>query len=168
MFEIIEEKVLMVSSDNSVKLTTHRIIYESGKGRKQIMLEDFKSYELKSSFIGAYGILFSIFIGLTVLIAANKIINFISYRGTFIFYNNIFEFFWDDKGFLILLVLLIVVYFFYLISRRYYIKINGKDNSIEFRVTSLRNPSISKMLEKMLEQSDKLKNVATIEKRKEN
>ena len=76
MFELTEEKNLMNSSDNSVKLTSHRIIYDSDKGRQQIMLDEFVSYELKHNSIGAYGIIFFSFAALAVVITINKITNY--------------------------------------------------------------------------------------------
>lgn len=148
----------MSSSDSSVKLTAHRIIYESAQGRQQIMPEDFESYQFKHSSIGAYGILLFIFIVITFLIAVNKITNYLDNRNLFREFNtNLFDIFWDDKGFIILLVLLMIFHFFYLISRRYIIKLNGKFNSIEFRVKSFKHPSIRKMLDKMVEQSNTIK-----------
>lgn len=157
MFELSEEETLMTSSDNSVKLTSHRIIHESGQGRQQIMLEDYDSYQLKKDSIGAYGIFFLIFILITLWLTYEKIVNYIKYRS--IFGKNLFDHFWNDTGFIILLVVLIIFHFFYLISRRYTIKINGKYNSIEFRVKSLGNSSVKKMLTKMVEQSNKRKNL---------
>ncbi|HEY6503771.1 MAG TPA: hypothetical protein VIZ28_07355 [Chitinophagaceae bacterium] len=166
MFELNEEETLMSSSDNSVKLTTHRIIHESEKGRKQIMLEDFESYQLIRSSIGAYGYLLFIFVVITILIAVDKITNYQSfYPIVGNFNNNLFSFFLEDEGFMLLLVLLMVFHFFYLISRRYFIKVNGKYNSIEFRVTSLRNSSIRRMLSKLEEQSKLIKQMADNKKK---
>lgn len=160
MFELSEEKTLMSSSDNSVKLTTHRIIHESERGRQQIMLEDFESLQLKRSSIGAYGILLLIFVFITLWMIYMKVTGYYDdqyfYKSTGV---SLFDVFWDDKAFIVLLFVLVVLYFFYLISRRNTIIVIGKYNSIEFRVKNFKAVSVQKMLNKLVEQSNKRKNL---------
>lgn len=160
MFELSEERLLMISSDNSVKLTTHRIIHESSKGRQQIMLEDFESYQLICTSVGYYGSLLFIIIAIFLLIASNSIIRYGSITSFLKSDPNLLIYLLKDPGVLISLTVIMIVYFFYLISRRYFIKINGKYNSIEIRVTSFRNRSIKKMLDALVEQSNKIKQEA--------
>jgi hypothetical protein len=160
MFELREEETLMSSSDNSVKLTSHRIIHESEQGRRQIMLEDFESIQLKRSSIGAYGILLLIFVSITLGSIYMKITNY--YDGQYLNKSvgiSLFDAFWEDKAFIVLLFVLMVLHFFYLISRRNTIIIIGKYNSIEFRVKNFKAASVQKMLNKLVEQSNKRKNL---------
>ena len=158
MFELSEEKILMTSSDNSVRLTSHRIICESEGKREQVMLEDFESYELKNRSIGAYDFLLWFIISVTVLIIFNKIKNYYDNR-QFLrrigidTHFGLWDIFREDMALLVLLFVLIIVHIFYLISRRYIIKINGKYNSFEFRVKSFRNKSVQRMLDKLTNQS---------------
>jgi hypothetical protein len=158
MFQLSEEETLMYSSDNSVKLTTHRIIFDSEKGRKQIMLEDIETYKLKGTSIGAYGILLLIFVIFTAWVSYEKISNYIDSRRLFSAFNiSFFEHFVNDPGYFVLCGILIIFYHFYRISRRNYIQVIGKYNTFQFRVKSFKNKSIVKMLEKMTEQSAKIR-----------
>jgi len=149
---------LMASSNNLVRLTSHRIICESEGKREQVMLEDFESYELKNRSIGAYGFLLWYFISITVLIIFNKIKNYYDDR-QFLrrlgidTHFGLWDIFREDMALIVLLFVLIVVHIFYLTSRRYIIKINGKYNSFEFRVKSFRNKSVQRMLDKLTNQS---------------
>lgn len=50
----------MISSDHSVRLTTHRIIIDSGNIRQQLLLEEYESFELNCNPVGHYGVLLTI------------------------------------------------------------------------------------------------------------
>ena len=158
MFELSEEETLMTSSDNSVKLTTHRFIYESEKGRQQIMLEDFESFRLKRSSIGSYGILLLLFLLFIFILTFSKIENY--YQNPELFKRSdigFFDFFLKDTGYIVMLFVLAILHFFYLISRRNTITVIGKYNSIEFRVKNFKAASVQKMLNMLVKESNKRK-----------
>lgn len=138
----------MTSSDNSVKLTNYRIIYDSENDRQQVMLKDFQSYELRKSSFGAYGALLVICIAITVFIINNIVRNYLPGSG-----EKLFSFLISNNGFIMWMIFIVVVHFFYFVSRRRYVKINGKYNSFEFRVTSF-NSSVKKMLNELVRQSN--------------
>src|SRR5436190_21340764 len=79
MFELSNERTLMTSDDGTVKLTSHRVIYQTKKTKHQLMLEDFESYELKKSHIGNYKLLTIIFSILTVLVLFIRINEYFQY-----------------------------------------------------------------------------------------
>ncbi len=158
MFELNEEETLMTSSDNSVKLTTHRIIHEAGGKREQVMLEDLETYELKDRSIGAYGVLLFFFSVLTAVVLFNTIQRYNESRSLMKYIGRddepgLLGAFLRDPGSIIMLCILIIIHIFYKISRRYMIRIVGKYNSFEFRVKSFKNSSVRRMLDKLVEQS---------------
>ena len=62
MFELSEEQLLMSAPDNTVRLTTHRIIFESPDVRQQVMREDFISYQFFDRSFAIYLVLLLLFI----------------------------------------------------------------------------------------------------------
>ncbi|MEO6611472.1 MAG: hypothetical protein ABIT05_05045 [Chitinophagaceae bacterium] len=157
MFELGEEKLLMSSPDKSVWLTTHRIIYESGKGREQVMLEDVESCQFLNSSVGSYGVALVVVSILTFLIILNTIIFYIESRPFLRQYPGSFWQICRNNGLLYSFLLLLITHFFYRISRRYIIRVNGKFNSIDIRVKTFKHPSIRKMIHVLTEQSAKMK-----------
>ena len=112
-----------------------------------MMLEDVESCELKDASIGSYGILLLIFLLITIIMVVNKILFFIENRRMLQELGlNFWDEFRNDFGFFFLLFALMITHFLYRISRRYFIRINGKYDSIDIRVTGFKHPSIRKMI----------------------
>ena len=152
MFELQEEKTLLYSDDMSITLTTHRIIQQTNKGSKQIMLEDFEKYELKKAHIGNYNVLTNIFAFLSFIAICAGINNYNTITSAIDW--RFFQYLLEDFTIVLCLMMLLISSFLYTISRRFYIQINSKYERIDFRVHSLKKKSVTQFLKKLTEQSE--------------
>jgi len=130
-----EEESIMYSDDRTIELTTHRILEHTRDRTNQIMLKDFKNYEFKAYHIGNYKTIVIIFVVLTI---STIILNLKLYYSEFA-YTITGTTFWN--------------------SRRFFVKLNGKYNSIEFRIGSPYNTSVKKFLNAIELQINIIKNV---------
>ncbi|HET6994843.1 MAG TPA: hypothetical protein VFI06_07665 [Chitinophagaceae bacterium] len=160
MFELKDEETLMYSDDRTVVLTTNRIIHHADSGKQQVMLKDFLNYETKDYYIGNYKILTVIFASITVLILLGKVYDLLwplEYSSGIII--KILSFMTYGNVMLILSLFLLANSVIHLIiSRRVFVRINGKFNSIEFRVTRLKRKSITRFLNRLETQANIIKN----------
>jgi len=158
MFELSNEQTLMISDDKSVQLTTHRVIYQIQNTKRQMMLEDYEGYELKKSHIGNYKLLTIIFSAIAIVAFIIRVNEYFQYRRLF---NSILpilpEFIFMSFTFDISLFLAFLSLVFFLISRRYYLRLNGKFDSMEIRITNPRSKSINHFLETLIRQSAEIK-----------
>src|SRR5205085_1005798 len=159
MFELKNEEILMYSDDRTVMLTTHRIIHHADSGKQQVMLEDFLNYELKDYHIGNYKILTVIFTTITVFILLAK-----GYNRLWPLEYSLRKVPWilslityENYMLVASLIPLTISFIFLLISRRLLIRINGKFNSMEFRVARFNEKSIRRFLTKLESQAKKIK-----------
>lgn len=144
MFELIEEHLIMTSDDHKLKLTTHRIIFDNSNKREQIMLEDYQGFEFINAHVGTY-------------------------KGLAIFTNTlsilVLYFAWSSESFSLIqlirsafmipfVVLSGFTFFLYRLSRRYFILLIGKYNSIEIRIENPKHKSVKKFLQRIKEESD--------------
>jgi hypothetical protein len=147
MFELSQEQLLMYSDDSSVRLTTHRIIYNIHGRTEQIMLEDYEGFEFYTAHVGTYKGLMIFFHVITLLLIL------LLWAG------------WSKEGVSIieiltnsiltpLILLSAVTFYLYRLSRRYYLRLIGKFTSIEVRLRTRRHKSIIKFLDKVRAQSD--------------
>jgi hypothetical protein len=151
------EKDLLITPDKTIRLTTHRLIHNEGEKREQLMLEDFINYELEKSSIGHYKLLTIIFSVITVFLFAQTIIG---YQDEYIGNTNVADTLLHCLTSFPLNLSLICLFLslvFFLISRRKYIKVIGKYDTIRFRVTSFDHPSIKKFLQLLVSESGKRK-----------
>jgi hypothetical protein len=149
----------MTSDDGSVKLTTYRVVYQTEKVKHQIMLEDFESYELKSSHIGNYKLLTLIFSILTLVILIIRINEYFQYPSFLTqFRPTIVKFIFMSFFFDLSLLLLFFSLVFQGMARRYYIRLNGKFDSIEIRITNPRKRSVGHFLQTLVSQSAEVRN----------
>jgi hypothetical protein len=155
-----EDESIMFSDDGTIELTTQRILEHRGERTRQIMLEDFKNYEFKTHHIGNYRSILIVFSALTIIAILFSLKLYYSELAytmpgvTFWNYlsNGIYGFAVKICAFFLILSL-----FFFLISRRYFVQINGKFNSIEFRIISPHNASVKKFLTEIERQSKNVK-----------
>jgi hypothetical protein len=159
MFELKNEETLMFSDDHSVVLTTHRVIHHAGSDKQQVMLEDFLNYELKDYHIGNYKILTVIFTTITVFILLAK-----GYNRLWPFEYSLGKVPWilslvtyENYMLVASLFPLTISFIFLLLSRRLLIRVNGKFNSIEFRVARFNKKSINRFLTNLESQAKKIK-----------
>jgi hypothetical protein len=68
MFELQQEKDLLITPDKTVRLTTHRLIHDEDGKRKQLMREDIINYEPEKKNIGNYKLL-------TIIISVTSILS---------------------------------------------------------------------------------------------
>lgn len=144
MFELSEEHLIMTSDDHKLKLTTHRIIFDNSNKREQIMLEDYQGFEFINAHVGTY-------------------------KGLAIFTNTlsilVLYFAWSFESFSLIqlirsafmipfVVLSGFTFFLYRLSRRYFILLIGKYNSIEIRIENPKHKSVKKFLQRIKEESD--------------
>jgi len=144
MFELSEEHLIMTSDDHKLKLTTHRIIFDNSNKREQIMLEDYQGFEFINAHVGTY-------------------------KGLAIFTNTlsilVLYFAWSSESFSLIqlirsafmipfVVLSGFTFFLYRLSRRYFILLIGKYNSIEIRIENPKHKSVKKFLQRIKEESD--------------
>src|SRR6185295_1788439 len=148
MFELSQEQPLMYSDDRSLTLTTHRIIYNAGTQKEQIMLEDYEGFEFTTAHVGSYRALAIFSNGLTIFLILFTWPSFFQQGLSFIEVL-------DRSSFLIPFVILSgITYHLYRLSRRYYIRLIGKFNFIEVRLKNPKHRSITKFLERIKTQSD--------------
>lgn len=144
MFELSEEHLIMTSDDHKLKLTTHRIIFDNSNKREQIMLEDYQGFEFINAHVGTY-------------------------KGLAIFTNTlsilVLYFAWSSESFSLIqlirsafmipfVMLSGFTFFLYRLSRRYFILLIGKYNSIEIRIENPKHKSVKKFLQRIKEESD--------------
>ena len=158
MFELSQEENLLYSDDGSLMLTTQRVVYNNDSGKSQIMLEDYQGHEFKTAHIGNYTTLTIIFIAITAFITILRISNYFESKRL---YDNLSvrfsEYIWSSWTIGPTLFFLGLSFLFYLGSRRYLIKLNGKYNSIEFRVRNPYAKSVRRFLERLELESVRVK-----------
>lgn len=155
-----KETSLMFSDDRSIELTTQRILQHSKERTNQIMLEDYENYEFKTYHIGNYKTLVIIFLAFTIL---TIITNLQSYYSEFTYRitdETFWSYLWNGIMIKIWTFFLFLSLLFFIISRRYYVRINGKYNYIEFRIISPHNSSVKKFINYIVQQSNRVKNIA--------
>lgn len=162
MSELNQEEILLSSDDGSVTLTTHRVIKETGETRSQILLEDFKNYELKTIHIGYSKILSKIitiiFLIITIFFILSRINLYLETRD--LPYNSdagLFEILFSGGNIYFVLSILGLSIFLFVIAKRHMIYINGRHNTIEIRVRNRSKKSLRRFLETLESQSDKIK-----------
>jgi hypothetical protein len=144
MFELSEEHLIMTSDDHRLKLTTHRIIFDNSKKREQIMLEDYQGFEFVNAHVGTYKGLAIFTNALSILI-----LYFSWSAGNFSLVELI------RSALMIPFVLLSgFTFFLYRLSRRYFILLIGKYNSIEIRIENPKHRSVKRFLQRIKEESD--------------
>jgi hypothetical protein len=157
MFELHQEKDLLITPDKTVRLTTHRLIHDEGGKKEQLMLEDFIRYELEKNHIGHYKLLmiiFSVITGFLLFqtITAYQESNTGNSTVTAILLHCIRTFPLNLS-----IICLFLSLIFFLMSRRKYVKVIGKYDTIRFRVRNFDHPSIKKFLQLMASESGKRK-----------
>ena len=153
-----EETSILFSHDRSIELTTHRILQHTGERTNEIKLEDFQDYEFKNYHIGNYKTVVIVFLALTIVAVLFNVRLYYPAVANANAGITFWEYLWDGILMKACCVLLFLSFLFYVISRRYFVRINGKYNYIEFRVKNPRNSSIQKFLNAIIIQSDKVKN----------
>lgn len=152
-----EDTSLMFSDDRTIELTTQRILQHSKERTNQIRLEDFESFEFKTYHIGNYKSLVFIFLILTII---TIIFNIQTYYSEIIYRTigqSFWNYLWNGAMMKILTFFLFLSLLFFIISRRYFVRINGKFNSIEFRIISPYSSSVKNFLSAIVSQSEKVK-----------
>jgi hypothetical protein len=158
MFELSNEQTLMTSDDGTVRLTTYRVIYQTEKIKRQLMLEDFESYELTKSHIGNYSLLMVIFSILSLVMLIVRINEYFKYPQFLRSFRPAFpEFLFRNFAFDVPLFLSLLSLLFLLIARRYYLRLNGKFDSLDIRINNPRRESVKRFLEIMTAQSAAIK-----------
>ena len=153
-----EEKSILFSDDRTIELTTRRILEHTLDRTNQIMLEDFLNYEFKTYHVGNYRTILIVFSVLTVI---TILFNLKMYYSEFAYTmpgTNFWNYPWNGIMLKICTFFLVLSLFFFIISRRYFVRINGKYNSIEFRIVSPHNTSVNKFLTEIERQSGNVKN----------
>jgi hypothetical protein len=154
-----EEESIMYSDDRTIELTTHRILEHTRDRTNQIMLKDFKNYEFKAYHIGNYKTIVIIFVVLTI---STIILNLKLYYSEFAYTitgTTFWNYLWAGIMIKFCTFFLFLSLFFFIISRRFFVKLNGKYNSIEFRIGSPYNTSVKKFLNAIELQINIIKNV---------
>lgn len=146
MFELSQEKTLLTSDDGSTILTSHRVIYHTGKKKQQIMLTDFINYERKTAHIGKYKALMIFFAVTTLFLVVKR-----GLANLEDMYDLYYYLVWPSAIFLLFSA------GFFLISRRHYIRINGKFESFDIRIGNPVKKSIVRFLDMLVEQSNEVK-----------
>jgi hypothetical protein len=150
----------MVSDDQTLTLTTHRLIHRTATTTNQIMLEDFVDYRYTTRHIGNYKFLTIIFSILSFYLLYRFIREYTFEKQAGIRDDHLIHYIFNSGGLFLLLIpvlLLIVSFVFYKISRRYYITVNGKYGSIQFRIRHPRPRSIERFLQAISLASKNLK-----------
>jgi len=158
MFELSEERLLMISDDHSIRLTTHRVIQETADRKNQVMLEDYTGYAIRKNHIGNYKTILIIISVLFIISVLERLYSFNDQMFVNALFSKIFakktlvQYIAESPFFWLFLVLLLISIHFYVISRRYYLQINGKYNSIEFRITNPNKKSTTEFLNRLEKQ----------------
>ncbi|HNR15993.1 MAG TPA: hypothetical protein PKG90_04975 [Chitinophagaceae bacterium] len=155
MFELSEEHLIMSSDDHKLKLTTHRVIFDNTKKREQIMLEDYQGHEFVTAHVGTYK-------GLAIL--TNSISILVLYL---IWSSQDFSFIELVRSMFMIPFLLLsgFTFFLYRLSRRYFIRIIGKYNTIEVRIENPKHKSIKRFLQRIKDESDLQKKKYSVEQK---
>jgi hypothetical protein len=158
MFELKDEETLMISDDGLILLTSHRVIQKMDEKRNQILLEDFENIETRETYIGNYRLLTVVFTLIAILLILLHINNHLK-TGQPIYHPEfgLFDFSMTAYGIILFLILSGISLGFFLISKRNLIRINGRFNHIEFRVTRLNKKSVSRFLNALKSQSELIK-----------
>jgi membrane-associated HD superfamily phosphohydrolase len=144
-----KEENIMVSNDNSVTLTTHRVIQKTNEMNKEILLKDLSSYEIikrKSNYYKVLSIVFAILTGLLLFLALS---------GTSRYMHEVLRD--NELIFLILVLPAIITLIFVLLyntSFEKFFKIEGHHNSIEFSIKGLNNSSLDKFMTRLKTESE--------------
>jgi hypothetical protein len=157
---MMEETSIMYSDDKTIELTSHRIIQHTAGKTNQLMLEEFQNYEFKTASIGYYKTVVIVFLILTIVAV---LFNVRLYYPAVVMADagiTFWEYLWTGVLMKACCVLLFLSYLFYVISRRYFVRLNGKANFIEFRIASRKNSTIRKLLDAIVLQSDIVKATA--------
>jgi len=137
----------MYSNDGSLRLTTHRIIYEIKGKKEQIMLEDFERFEYTNAHINTFKGLAIVCNAITILLVLVILSTSSPVDG---FLAGLLINAWALMPFLILSFTTILLY---KLSRRHYVLLIGKYNFIEVRLENPQHYSVKKFLDKVITQS---------------
>ena len=144
-----KEEIIMSSNDNSITLTTHRILQKSTQVHKEMMLKDILAHEIIKKRSNYYKIL-SLFFGVLTIFL------FILYFTK----SSPFDLAGKTEILVMLIVPLILAtisIFLLLSSHVKYLKISGRFNDIEFSLKNLSEQSLNKFLSRLIIESDNRK-----------
>jgi uncharacterized membrane protein len=146
MPEISKEEIIMSSNDNSVTLTTHRVLYKTSTANKELLLKDMMAYEVIKKRANYYKVLLIVFGALTVLLYLLKI-------------SNSSEVSEEQKNtpLIISAILTGISLVLFLDRTEKFLKISGRFNEIEFSLKDLSEKSLNKFLNRLSIESDNRK-----------
>lgn len=141
-----EEKNILKSADNTILLTTHRLIETTQTNSREVFLKDLTSYEIKYKKQTYYIVLSGIFlIGLLgFAIAVAQEVEFTRNLGP----SEI------SGGYGILSVLTAISLYFTFFSVIPTLVISGKHNSFELNVDGFKKENLRKFMDELKRQSD--------------
>lgn len=141
------ETILMNSDDNSVTLTTHRVLFKTSNVNKEIMLKDLVSHEIIKKRANYYKKLLIFFGAITIL----AFIIFIA-NGPYAYVSD-----GTKVSIFFPLTLTGIALFLFLDRTEKYLKLSGRFNEIEFSLSNLSESSLNKFLNRLIVESDNRK-----------
>lgn len=149
MPELSTESIIMSSNDNSITLTTHRVIQKTNEINKEIFLKDIVSQEVVKRRHGYYkklALIFGVPTAILLLLFLFKVGPFESAAS-------------EEAGLLIAIpaILTCIALYFLLTTYEKCLRLVGKFNEVEFSLKDLDQSSLNKFLNRLTVESDNRK-----------
>jgi mevalonate kinase len=157
MAQLSKEEIIMTSNDNSITLTTHRILQKTSEINKEILLRDIVSQEVIKKRHRYYKILSLLFGIPTTILALLYITKSDPFETTI---DTMFDRSNGNGASAISIVLAILTFisvYLLLTTSEKYLRISGRFNEIEFSLKDLSNSSRNKFLNRLTIESDNRK-----------
>ena len=153
----------MTSSDGTVKLTSHRILYYHDNSRKQMELADYERSEQIKIFSKSSEILTIIFITLTAIIFISRLVVYLTNPTIFYWFTTTgIDYIFNDNFLLVMCLLLSIFFGFrYMLSIRHYLRITGKYESFIIQLID-RNPKFLQKFLQTLEVQSRIRKKAAV------
>jgi len=149
MTPLSKEEIVLSSNDNSITLTTHRVMQKTSLVTKEMFLKDILSHEVLKKRPKYYLIIFIIFGVLSL------ILSYLYLQKSSPFDNP------EENATIVLLIIPISITFFaclfYIFTYEKFLKISGKFNEIEFSLKYLSQDGLNKFLNRLAVESDNRK-----------
>ncbi len=149
MSNLSKEEVLLSSNDNSITLTTHRVLQKTSKINKEILLKDIVGTEIVKRRSTYYIVLAIMFILLASFLYILKLQNKAPFDTM---EESAINFLPGVSAFLAILAI-----YYTFTSTKKVLKISGRFNEIEFLITELSESSLSKFINQLTVESDNRK-----------
>ncbi len=149
MSTLSKEEVILSSNDNSITLTTHRILQKTKDTSKEIFLKDILSHEVIRRRSKYYLLVFVIF-------GILSLIQYLLYLQKSSPFNDPNE---GETSAIPIIPALITGFalLFYLTTIERFLKISGRFNELEFSLKRLSQDSLNKFISRMAVESDNRK-----------